>query len=123
MYGQLADAVVVLHLLFIVFVTFGGLLALRWLRVVWVHLPALLWGAATEFFGLVCPLTPLENHLRRLGNEAGYSGDFVANYVVPIVYPGSLTREIQWLLGGLLILFNLVVYAFVVRRNARPIPE
>lgn len=123
MYGLLADAVVVLHLLFIVFVAFGGLLGFKWLRVVWLHLPALVWGAAAEFFGLICPLTPLENHLRRLGNEAGYSGDFIANYLVPIVYPAALTREIQWLLGALLILFNLVVYVLVVWRKVRLIPE
>jgi hypothetical protein len=116
LYRLLADLVVVLHFAFVLFVVFGGLFALRWPRAAWIHLPAALWGAGIEFLQGICPLTPLENHLRRLGGEAGYSGGFVERYVLPVLYPGGLTREVQLVLGGLVILVNVVVYAAVWRR-------
>ena len=87
-----------------------------WSWMPWVHLPAMLWGAATEFFHLVCPLTPLENHLRRQGGGETYSGDFIERYLVPIIYPEALTQELQLLLGSALLLFNIVVYAYLWRR-------
>ena len=118
-YRLLADAVLVLHLLFVVFVVAGGLLALRWPRAAWLHLPALAWGAAIEFFGWICPLTPLEILLRRRGGEAGYAGGFVEHYLLPVLYPAALTRELQWTLGAGLLLFNALVYALVWRRWRR----
>ena len=77
LYRLLADAVVGLHLLFVVFVVLGGLLTLRWSKLAWIHVPAFLWGAATALFGWICPLTYLENDLRTLGAEQGYSGGFI----------------------------------------------
>ena len=112
----LADTVVVAHLLFIAFVVAGGLLGVRWPRVVWLHLPAAAWGALAELRGWVCPLTPLENWLRRRGG-APYQGDFVARYLLPVIYPESLTPTRQRILGAAVIAVNLVVYAFVVRRR------
>ena len=116
-YQLSADIVVVLHLGFVGFVMFGGLLVLRWPRVAWLHLPAAAWGAWVEFAGWICPLTPLENWLRRQSGESGYSVDFVERYVMPVLYPAALTRDIQWVLGGLVVAVNVVLYAIVVRRR------
>ena len=115
-YRILADAVMVMHLVFVLFVVFGGLLALRWRRVVWLHIPALFWGALIEFMGWPCPLTPLEVRLRRLGGEAGYEGGFIEHYAGSLLYAEGLTREIQIALGIGLLVFNAVVYVAVYRR-------
>ncbi len=98
MYFLLADAVVVFHFLFIAFVVAGGLLVLRRPWVAWVHLPAAFWGAFIEFAGWICPLTPLENHLRSLGGGSIYRGDFIEQYLVPVIYPSSLTAFMQYIL-------------------------
>ena len=112
----LADLVILVHVAFIVFVLFGGLLALRWRWMPWAHLPVVVWGAAVELFGWVCPLTPLENVLRRAGGDLGYSVSFVERYLVPLVYPAELTRELQFLLSGAVVAVNAVVYFLVLRR-------
>jgi hypothetical protein len=112
----LADIVVLAHFVFIAFVLFGGLLTLRWRWMPVVHLPAVLWGAAVELFGWVCPLTPLENLLRRAGGGEGYSVDFIERYLVPLLYPDGLTRELQLLLGGAVVAVNAVIYFVVLHR-------
>lgn len=119
LYRFLADAVVVLHFGFVLFVVLGGLFALRWPRAVWLHLPAVVWGAGIEFLGGICPLTPFEIRLRELGGEAGYAGGFVEHYVLPVLYPEALTRDIQYILGGIVILLNVMIYAIVLRRWRR----
>ena len=116
-YRLLADLVLVAHAAFVVFVMLGGLLVLRWPRVAWVHLPVVLWGAGIEFAGGICPLTPLENHWRRLAGEAGYAGGFVEHYVVAILYPDGLTRGVQLALGLLVIAVNATIYARVWMRK------
>jgi hypothetical protein len=118
-YRVLADLVVVLHFGFVLFVVFGGLLALRWPRAAWFHLPAAAWGAGIEFLQGICPLTPLENHLRRLGGEQGYSGGFVERYILPVMYPEGLTREVQLAIGIFVVALNLAVYAAAFRRRRR----
>jgi hypothetical protein len=110
-YRVLADLVVVLHLAFVAFVVLGGLLVLRWPRLAWVHVPAALWGAMISFGGWVCPLTPLENLLRRLGGEAGYAGGFVERYLLGVLYPEGLTPGVQVALGVLVLVVNGAVYA------------
>ena len=112
----LADLVVLAHVVFIVFVLLGGLLAFRWRWVPVVHLPAVVWGATVELFGWVCPLTPLENLLRRASGGEGYSVTFIERYLVPLVYPAELTRELQFVLGGVVIAVNAAVYVVVLRR-------
>ena len=114
-----ADAVLLLHLGFIGFVLLGGLLALRWRRAPWLHLPAAAWGFLVETCGWTCPLTPLENALRRAGGDAGYHGGFVEHYLVPIIYPEALTRELQLLLGVGVVLVNLTIYTAVCRQRRR----
>ncbi|HEY8358890.1 MAG TPA: DUF2784 domain-containing protein [Ramlibacter sp.] len=115
----LADAVVLFHLLFVAFAVGGGLLAFRWRWLPLLHLPAMAWAGWVEFTGRICPLTPLENHLRAAGGAAGYEGGFVEHYLLPVLYPASLTRELQWTLGVGLIAFNLVVYAALAWRARR----
>lgn len=114
----LADAVVVVHLAFVVFVLFGGLLALRWPRAAWVHVPCAVYGAAIEIGGWVCPLTPLENVLRRRGGEAGYAGGFVEHYVLPVLYP-VLPRSAFSALAVVVVAVNVAVYAVVLVRRRR----
>ena len=119
LYRLLADLVVLVHSGFVLFVVLGGLLVLRWPRAAWVHLPAAFWGAGIEFLGGICPLTPLENHLRRLGGEAGYTGGFDEHYVLPVLYPAGLTRGVQLVLGTFVLVLNIVVYAIAWRRRSR----
>ena len=115
----LADAVVVVHAGAAVFAILGGLLVLRWRRVAWAHVPLALWVALIEFGGWICPLTPLENWLRRRGGEVGYDSGFVDHYIVPVLYPVGLTRPIQVILGVLVLALNVAVYGWVIRRWRR----
>lgn len=118
MYSALADLVLVLHFTFVVFVALGGLFVLRWPCVAWVHIPAAIWGIAIECGGWICPLTPIENRLRELAGESTYRGDFIARYLLPVLYPDGLTREAQMALGLAALVLNVGVYAVVVRRRA-----
>ena len=115
----LADLVLAVHAAFVLFVVLGGLPALRWRWVARLHVPAFLWGAWVSLAGWVCPLTPLENRLRRQAGGAGYEGTFLEQYVVPILYPAGLTREIQIGLGVAVLLLNGVVYWVWWRRRDR----
>ena len=116
-----ADAVLVFHLAFIVFVLLGGLLALRWRWMPWLHLPAACWGFFVEVTGRLCPLTPLENMLRQQAGQSGFSGGFVAHYLIPLIYPQGLTRDTQWLLAGVVVALNAAVYGWLLvqRRSHR----
>jgi hypothetical protein len=118
MWSALADAIVLLHVLFVAFVVAGGVLVLHRRRVAWLHLPAVAWGVFIEFSGGICPLTPLENELRRRGGGVTYEASCVEHYVIPVLYPSALTREVQWLIGVAVIVINVAVYTFVfVRRQ------
>jgi hypothetical protein len=118
-YHILADFVVGVHTLFVVFVVAGGLLALRWPRVAALHLPAAVWGTLIELQGWICPLTPLENSLREAAGGAGYQGGFIEHYLLPVLYPAALTRGVQLGLGVSVIAVNVLVYALVLRRIRR----
>lgn len=116
-----ADATLVVHLAYILFVVFGAALALRWGGTSLVHVPAAVWGVFVEVNGRICPLTTLENHLRRAAGEAGYRGSFVENYLLPVVYPDGLTRDVQMLLAGGVVLINAALYGLVfIQRKRRP---
>lgn len=119
LYRALSDLVVIIHLAFVVFVLFGGLLVLQWRRVRWLHLPAVAWGAGIEFGGWICPLTPLENWLRMQGGESGYSSDFLEHYVLSLLYPAGLTREVQIVLGAVVLAVNLAIYGWLWRCSLR----
>ena len=118
-WSLLADSLVIVHFAFTAFVIFGGFLTWRWPRVAFAHLPALAWGCWVEVSHSICPLTPLENHFRHLGGEAGYSGGFLAHYLVRVLYPPGLTWQIQWLLAALLLLINALAYGALATRLRR----
>lgn len=114
-----ADAVLLLHLAFVLFVLLGGALVLRWPRLAWLHLPAAGWGVIVEATGWICPLTPLENTLRRSAGEGGYAGDFVAHYVAALIYPEGLARSTQILFALVVIALNMVFYGALLLRHRR----
>jgi len=118
-YRLLADGVVAVHALFIVFVVLGGFLAWRWRWVAALHLPCAAWGVLIEFRHWICPLTPLENHLRAKAGAQGYEGGFIEHYLLPVIYPGGLTPQAQLVLGGAALAVNLVAYGVLVRRLLR----
>lgn len=111
-----ADLLVLLHFLFILFVIFGGFLVWKWKKLVWLHLPAALWGALLEFGGWICPLTRLENLLRSK-EHGSYSTGFIEHYLLPIIYPGGLTREIQIALGIIVVLLNVFIYGALLMKQ------
>ena len=115
----LADAVLLLHGLFILFAVLGGVLVWRWPRLAWLHLPAAAWAGWVVSAGWICPLTPLENALRRSAGEAGYSGGFIEHYLLALIYPEGLTRPVQVVLGVGVLLFNAVLYALLIARRSR----
>jgi hypothetical protein len=113
MYLLLADLVVIIHFLFILLVVFGGLLVIRWKKLIRLHLPVLGWGIFIELSGWICPLTPLETWFRRQAEVDIYQGGFISHYLVPIIYPPGLTSNTQWLLAAGLIVTNVVIYAYI----------
>jgi Protein of Unknown function (DUF2784) len=119
-YRFLADALVLGHIVFILFAVFGGLLVLRRRRMIWLHLPAATWTVIVQTCPWYCPLTTWENQLRLLGGQAGYETSFVDHYLLPILYPASLAREVEILLGVMVLLVNLSVYAWVFYRWRAP---
>ena len=118
---MLADLIVVIHFAFVLFVVLGGLLVLRWPWVAYLHLPAAIWGVLIEFAGWICPLTPLENSLRVRAGGTGYKGGFIENYILPVLYPAGLTRGVQLVLGMLVLVLNLAIYGYLLRRKFRPV--
>jgi hypothetical protein len=116
-YRLLANLVLLGHAAFVAFVVLGGIAVLRWPRIAWIHLPIVAWGAGIEFMGGLCPLTPLENHWRRLAGEQGYDGGFVEHYLLAALYPDGLTRGVQVALGLVVIAVNVAIYARLWRRK------
>lgn len=117
LYGWLANLVLLAHLAFILFVCLGGLAVLRWPRLAWLHLPCVAWGVTVELMGWICPLTPWENHFRRLAGQAGYEGDFIQHYLLAAIYPNGLTRSVQIMLGLVLAAINLGIYGLLLYRH------
>ena len=113
-----ANLLTVVHFMFVMFVIFGGLLVFRWPRAAFVQLPALAWGVAIEINNWICPLTPLEQSLRRAAGEDGYSGGFIDYYIVPLIYPAGLTPDIQQVLGISVLALNAAIYgAWLLKRK------
>ncbi len=112
-----ADALVLLHAMFVLFVVAGGALVLKWPKLAFVHIPCVVWGAGIEFTGAICPLTPLEQRLRSAAGEAGYTGGFIEHYVLPLIYPPGLTPTVQIVLGGAVVAINLAVYGYLYSRG------
>ena len=112
-----ADATLLLHLAFIAFALFGALLALRWRWVPLLQLPAAAWGMFVEVTGRLCPLTELESHFRSLAGQGGYSESFVERYLLPIIYPSGLTRNVQLVLAAIVLAVNVAIYGFLLWRR------
>ena len=112
-YKLIADLVVLIHFLFVLFSSLGALLVIRWRKILWLHLPAALWAAGIEFSGSVCPLTPLENWLRIRGGGAVYTGDFIGQYLLRLLYPSGLTRGTQIILGAIVVGINMGIYSYL----------
>ena len=113
-----ADFLVVLHLGFIVFVLLGGLFVLRWRWVLYLHVPAAVWGTLIEFLGWRCPLTPLEQYFRQL-NGLSYQGGFMDHYILPLIYPAGYTRQMQIFFGISVVVVNGVIYGCLIARHMR----
>jgi Protein of Unknown function (DUF2784) len=118
-YRLAADAVLIFHAIFIAFAVFGGVLALRWHAAMWLHLAALAWAAIVIGLGLTCPLTPLEQKLRLLAGQQGYSGGFIEHYLLSAIYPNGLTRAIQITLAVVLVIFNFMIYFWLWKRGTK----
>jgi hypothetical protein len=116
---MIVDLIVIVHFAFVLFVVLGGLLAFWMPRVIWVHIPAVIWGVAIEFGGWICPLTPLEQRLRQQQGDAGYEGDFIAHYILRALYPEGLTRRDQLFLGAIALTLNVAIYALLFLRRRR----
>lgn len=114
-----ADLIVIIHFSFILFVILGGLLVIKWKKFIWLHIPAAIWGMLIEFFGWFCPLTTLENQLRQNKNGEAYSSGFIEHYIIPLIYPEGLTREIQIALGIAVVIINLLIYSLVIKKWKR----
>lgn len=114
-----ASLVLLLHLAFVLFVVGGAVLVARWPRLAWLHLPAAAWGCFVELTGRGCPLTALENTLRLRAGLDGYAGGFIEHYILALLYPGGLTRDVQLVLAAAVALINLVLYGWVFARARR----
>ena len=114
-YGNLAALVVAGHFVFIIFVVFGGLLTLRWKWAPWIHVPCFMWGSWIELTGGICPLTPMENRLRRAAGSSEYMGGFIEHYLLSVIYPTGLDPEVQLTLAVGLMLLNVAIYTVVLQ--------
>lgn len=119
LYRLSADGILMIHLGFVLFVVLGGFFVLSRPRLMWFHVPAVVWGVLIEFVDLLCPLTPLEVRLRELGGEAGYAGGFIEHHLVAVLYPSALTRGMQIALGSAALLLNAAIYGYLLRRRRR----
>jgi hypothetical protein len=121
-YGIMADMVVIVHAVFVLFAVFGGFLVIRLQWLAWLHIPAAAWAVLVETAGLICPLTPLENLLRRHAGIDTYKSDFIDHYVMPVLYPEALTRELQTAMGLFVLFVNIAIYAWIWRRSKKTFP-
>ncbi len=112
-----ADGVLLLHLAFIGFAVFGGALAVWWRWMPLVHLPSAAWALFVELTGRVCPLTYLENDFRIRAGQSGYTESFIEHYLLDVIYPAGLTREVQLVLAFAVAVINIAIYLWLVRRR------
>jgi|TARA_B100002003_G_scaffold31252_1_gene26401 hypothetical protein len=116
MYELAADLILIVHFVFIIFVVFGALLFFVVKKIVFIHIPALIWGSYIELTHSICPLTYLENWFLNKANLIIYSEGFIQNYLLPIVYPTNLTKDLQIYLGITLIVVNIIIYGFIFNK-------
>jgi len=114
MYEMAANLTLIVHFAFILFVVFGALLFFVTTKIIFIHIPAFIWGSYIELTHSICPLTYLENWFLNKANLTIYSEGFIQNYLVPIVYPADLTKDLQIYLGITLIVVNIIIYGFIL---------
>ena len=117
LYLWLSNLLIIAHLIFIVFVLLGGLLVLHWPKLIWLHVPAIVWGFLVELYGWLCPLTDWENYFRERAGKLVYEGDFIGEYLIPLIYPTNLTREMQYTFAAVVVVVNTIIYFFIWRRR------
>jgi len=118
MYEFLATFTLIIHFLFIVYVILGGLLFFIKHWTIYFHIPAFLYGVYVEFTQSICPLTYLENFFLSKAKVAMYSTSFIQNYLIPIIYPVNLTKELQIILGISLIVINVIIYGIIFAKSS-----
>jgi len=116
MYEIAADLLLIIHFTFLLFVVFGALLIFASIKIIFIHIPAVIWGSYIELTNSICPLTYLENWFLHKANLTTYSEGFIQNYLVPIVYPMNLTKDLQIYLGIVLIVLNIIVYVLIINK-------
>jgi len=116
MYEIAADLILIIHFTFVLFVVFGALLIFVSIKIIFIHIPAVIWGSYIELTNSICPLTYLENWFLHKANLTTYSEGFIQNYLVPIVYPMNLTKDLQIYLGITLIILNIIVYVLILNK-------
>ena len=119
MYELAADLTLIVHFAFIIFVVFGGMLFFISTKIIYVHVPSLIWGIYIELTHSVCPLTYLENWFLQKANLTTYTEGFIQNYLVPIVYPKNLTDNLQIYLAIVLIVANMIMYGFIISKSKK----
>ena len=119
MYEFAADLTLIVHFAFIIFVVFGALLFFVSTKIIYVHVPALIWGIYIEITHSICPLTYLENWFLQKANLTTYSEGFIQNYLVPIVYPTNLTNDLQTYLAIVLIVANMLMYGLIISKSKK----
>ena len=116
MYEITADLLLIIHFTFLLFVVFGALLIFASIKIIFIHIPVVIWGSYIELTNSICPLTYLENWFLHKANLTTYSEGFIQNYLVPIVYPMNLTKDLQIYLGITLIVINMIIYGFIISK-------
>jgi len=119
MYEFAADLTLIVHFAFIIFVVFGALLFFVSTKIIYVHVPALIWGIYIEITHSICPLTYLENWFLQKANLTTYSEGFIQNYLVPVVYPMNLTDDLQTYLAIVLIVVNMLMYGLIISKSKK----
>lgn len=119
LYQIAADFIVLIHFSFIVFVLIGGFLVFKWRWLIWLHIPAAIWGALIVMVGWICPLTPIENMLRQTAGNEAYSSGFIERYLVPVIYPSGLNREMFIAMGVVVIVINVILYTILFLKCKR----
>ena len=120
-YRLAADAMMVAHLLYIIFVVVGGLVALRVRWVLWLHVPAVAWAIYVQYFGRLCPLTNWEKGLRERAGDAGYEGGFIDHYLMPLIYPPDMPAAMPLVLGTAVVVINVAIYGWLIVLARRPL--
>lgn len=108
----LAIALLAVHFGILAFLVFGGLLAVRWPRVVWAHVALVGWGVVSSVWQMPCPITGAENWARGRAGMALYEDGFIETYIQGVLYPD---HHVNWARGIALL---VIVYSWMAAYRA-----